>query len=530
MKIRHLASSVGWIVLAFLANRSSVFAQPANVSLESVSWANWPALQSFAIGEWQGEWLVVGGRTDGLHQRQPWAAFSSAGQPQTLWVLNPQTGGMWSVPTDSLPMEVRDQFKSTNLQAATLGDWMYLTGGYGLSSSSGTHVTHPRITRIHLSQAISSVKNGGIGLHSCIQSKTDSRFAVTGGKLMAWDETLVLLGGHRFDGAYNPMGHATYTQTYASKAAQWTPSDSSNSFRIGNYTEISDTLRLHRRDWNVLPFRSDTLAYLLGFSGVFQRGVDLPYTSGVAWNGDSVWTPSGFSQRLNQYHCASLGLYDSLTQAYAAVFFGGIAQYLPTPGGGLSADPNVPFVKTIGLVSHQNGMWSERPLSTALPQFLGASSEFLLAPGVPRDAYGLIRLAELTGDSVFIGYIYGGIVSGAPLVFFGNSSGSSQSTAQLFKVYWIRGALHVAEGSLRPHLIDWATSREKGRGEVRVLPHGTAPLELRVFDRTGRLLYTASKNRHDGTSFTWEFPVRGAATVVIQQRDLSASAEILSLE
>lgn len=530
MKIGKHASVALGMLLALWAQGPYAFSQQANVAVQSVQWANWPALQSFSIGEWEGEWLVVGGRTDGLHQRQPWAAFASTGQPLAVYVLNPQTGGTWSAPLDSLPVLVRDQFRSTNLQAATHGPWFYLLGGYGLSSATGTFITHPQMTRIHLGSAIAAIKNGGTGLSACVQTKFDNRFAVTGGKLVPYGNRLVLLGGHRFDGAYNPMGHATYTQTYSHKAAHWVPLDSANSFALGGYQEILDTARLHRRDWNVLPYRAASTAYLLGFSGVFQRGVDLPYTSGVAWNGDSVWTPTGFSQRLNQYHCASFGVYDSIAQSYAAVFLGGIAQYVPSVGGGLSADPNVPFVKTIGLIAHQNGLWSERALATELPQFLGTSAEFLLAPGIPRDSLGLVRLNALAGDSVFIGYLFGGIVSGSPVVFFGNNPGASQATSQLYKVYWVQGALHVPEGSLRPHLMEWATSRESGRGAARIHPLGQSPITLQVFDRTGRIVYASTKNRHDGIPFTWEFPVRGAATVVVKQSDLSASAEILSMD
>lgn len=519
------------IVLAVVFFGSGeLLAQPANVALVPVQWANWPALQSFAIGEWQGEWLVLGGRTDGLHQRQPWAAFAASGQPNALWVLNPSTGGVWSAPLDSVPLEVRDQFKSSNPQFEVFGDWLYITGGYGLSSATGTHTTHPRITRIHLAQGIAAVKNGGMGLKNTLQTKVDARFAVSGGQMLAWNGQMVLLGGHRFEGAYNPMGHATYTQTYHQKALRWVPLDSANSFACSNFHQTSDTVRLHRRDWNVLPVRTANVAYLMGFSGVFQRGVDLPYTDGVAWDGDSTWTPVGLSQRLNQYHCATVGMYDSINQSYAALFFGGIAQYVPTPGGGLASDPNVPFVKTIGLISHDSGAWSERPLQTSLPAYFGATAEFIPAPNVPRDANGLIQLAKLPSDSAFLGYLFGGIESSAPNVFFGNATSQSQATSGLFQVYWIKGALSVHESNLGPSLVEWIASAGRGRGEARVLPLGNGPVELNLYDRSGRLVHKETNTRHQGEPFAFDFSIRGAATVLVRQGDRIASGEILGLD
>lgn len=528
IRIRSILSSA--ILGLWSAAASLLSAQNANIHLEPVSWANWPALQSYALGEHNGEWLVIGGRTDGLHARQPWASFASTGQPVSVWVLNPQTGGVWSAPVDSVPMAVRDQFKSTNLQFEVFGSWLYLTGGYGLSAATNSHSTHPRITRIHVAQAIAAVKNGGHGLNNTVQTRVDERFAVTGGQMLAWNGRLVLMGGHRFDGAYNPMGHATYVQKYHEKVVSWIPTDSANSFVCSDFQSIEDTVRLHRRDWNVLPFRSDTVEYLLGFSGVFQRGVDLPYTDAVAWNGNAVWTPSGLQQRLNQYHCATFGLYDSTDHRYAAIFLGGIAQHQPTPGGGLTSDPNVPFVSTVGLVGYDSSGWMERPLATTFPGLGGSTAEFMVGSNVPRDRNGLIALNRLPSDSAFLGYVWGGIQSSAPNVFFGNSTAGSLATSNLYKVYWIQGALSHEEQNVRPPLVLWLATQGKNRGSARIQPVSTGPMVLRVFDRSGRVTHESIKERVDLESFTWEFPIKGPCTVLVQQDDRSSTGELLEVD
>ncbi|MBK7883899.1 MAG: hypothetical protein IPJ81_08890 [Chitinophagaceae bacterium] len=48
---------------------------PFNISLEPITITGLGGLQSFAFGQYDGKWLIIGGRLDGLHRRQPFAAF-----------------------------------------------------------------------------------------------------------------------------------------------------------------------------------------------------------------------------------------------------------------------------------------------------------------------------------------------------------------------------------------------------------------------------------------------------------------------
>src|SRR5690606_29768471 len=52
---------------------------PFQVELEPYPINGLPGVQSYAQGEYDGEWVIIGGRTDGLHRRQPWATFDEAG-------------------------------------------------------------------------------------------------------------------------------------------------------------------------------------------------------------------------------------------------------------------------------------------------------------------------------------------------------------------------------------------------------------------------------------------------------------------
>jgi hypothetical protein len=73
---KKLTTFLGLIFLSL-----SVFSQttPFNIYIEPMNISGLGGLQAYAFGQHNGKWLVVGGRLDGLHRRQPFAAFDLAG-------------------------------------------------------------------------------------------------------------------------------------------------------------------------------------------------------------------------------------------------------------------------------------------------------------------------------------------------------------------------------------------------------------------------------------------------------------------
>jgi hypothetical protein len=123
------------------------------------------------------------------------------------------------------------------------------------------------------------------------------------------------------------------------------------------------------------------------------------------------------------------------------VFFGGIAQYYDV-NGTLVQDNNVPFVKTIARVTRDaNGIMSEYKLPIEMPTLLGAGAEFIVNKNVPHYANEVIKLDDLTADTTHIGYIYGGIASSAPNIFFTNDGTQSTASSDIFKVSLIRNTM-----------------------------------------------------------------------------------------
>jgi hypothetical protein len=423
----------------------SVFSQttPFNIYIEPMNISGLGGLQAYAFGQHNGKWLVVGGRLDGLHRRQPFAAFDLAGHNNQLIVVDPVAQQKWSAPLSSLPISLQEQLSSTNMEFFQEGDYLYLLGGYGYSNTSADHITYPNLSAIKVPDVINAVINGS-SFTSYFRQITDTMFAVTGGYLNKINNTFYLTGGQKFIGRYNPMGptHGPgFIQEYTNASRKFTISDNGVTLSVTHLPAIVDATNLHRRDYNVVPQIMPTgQEGLTAFSGVFQTGADLPFLNCVNIDSTGHSVNNAFSQYYNHYHCAHIPLYSASNNEMHTIFFGGIAQYYDSLGV-LVQDNNVPFVKTIARVTrYANGSMAEYKLPIEMPALLGAGSEFIPKTDVPRFNNEVLKLDDFTTDSTFVGYVYGGISSTAANIFFTNTGTQSSASSQIFKVYVIKNS------------------------------------------------------------------------------------------
>lgn len=441
-----MIKSINYLVLIIsLLFCSKVKSQstPFNIFIEPMNIIGLGGLQAFAFGQHNGKWLVIGGRLDGLHRRQPFAAFDLAGHNNQLIVVDPVAQQKWSAPLSSLPIGLQEQLSSTNMEFFQEGDYLYLLGGYGYSSTSADHITYPNLSAIKVPDVINAVING-TSITSNFQQITDTMFAVTGGYLNKINNTFYLTGGQKFIGRYNPMGptHGPgFIQEYTNAIRKFTISDNGVTLSVTHLPAIVDATNLHRRDYNVVPQIMPTgQEGLTAFSGVFQTDADLPFLNCVNIDSTEYTVNNAFSQYYNHYHCAHIPIFSEANNEMHTVFFGGIAQYYDSLGI-LVQDNNVPFVKTIARVTRDaSGTMAEYKLPIEMPALLGAGSEFIPIPDIPRFNNEVLKLDDFTADSTFVGYIYGGISSSATNIFFTNTGTQSSASSQIFKVYVIKNS------------------------------------------------------------------------------------------
>lgn len=505
------------LVLLFLLS-TFTFAQqaPFSIYLEPVAVPGLGGLQAYAFGQNNGKWLVIGGRLDGLHRRQPFASFDVAGNNNQLLVVDPVTLQSWSAPLTTLSVALQEQLSSTNMEFHQEGNYLYIIGGYGYNTASAARKTFDGLIAVDVPAVINAIINGS-SFTGYFRMINDPQFAVTGGHLKKINDTYYLLGGNQFDGDYNPMGHATYTQTYTSAIRKFNLEDDGTTVTVTHLPAHNDSVNLHRRDYNaVAQILPDGAEGITMFSGVFQPTIDLPYLNCVNVDSVNYTVNNAFQQYYNHYHCAVLPLYSTANNEMHTVFFGGIAQYYDSAGV-LVQDPNVPFVKTIARVTRDSsGTMAEYKLPVEMPTLLGASAEFIPMTTAPQFNNEVFRLDDFTSDSTMVGYIYGGISSTAANIFWTNTGTQSSASSEIFKVFVIKnstvGIHDLNEQSIGTLRMQVFPNPNDGNFVVKFNLSKAGEAKITVFNIGGKKIME-SKMEHLGEGeHIWQEPVKGLET------------------
>jgi hypothetical protein len=513
---------------------SSAFAQnfPFELRLEPAS-INLPGgIQAFAFGQSNGKWLIVGGRLDGLHRRQPFAAFDAAGHNTQLWVIDPLSGQTWQSPLTSLSAGISEHLSSTNAQFHQEDDRLYFIGGYGYSNTAADHITYDKITVIDVPQVIQAIISGN-PFSVFIRQYSDLMFAVTGGHLKVIGDTWYLACGNRFDGRYNPMGNPTYTQLYTDEIRRFRLYDDGTNLSWQFLNPWHDAALFHRRDLNISDqiFPGEVPGFTV-FSGVFQPVTNLPYLNAVNVDSTGFQQQSSFQQHYNHYHCAHLELYEASSTNMHTVFFGGIAQFYDSAGV-MIQDNEVPFVKTIAGVSRDaSGNMSEY-LIGELPTLMGAASEFIPNTSLPRYLNGVIKADSLYSDTTLAGYILGGINSSASNIFFINTGAQSSASETIYRVFLIRTQPTSLKAKQNIRLTDKVISVMPNPFSEKLLLHfysedlGMTKMVLR--DQSGRILYMAEHKPSRPGIQEWEISPDLSAGIYLLEVQNSFGMQVLKV-
>jgi len=466
-----------------------------------------PGLHSFALAQHNNKWLIIGGRKDGLHARQPFNAFPQSNNNTNLYVVDVMSNQVWTASVNTLPTSIAEQLQSTNMNFIQNEDTLYFMGGYAYSPTNADHITFPYLTTIDVPQTINAIVQGQ-NFSPYVKQIYDERFALCGGHAAKFGNTLAIVGGHRFDGRYNPMGNPTYVQTYSNQVRKFQIDNSGATPRVVSYSAITDAVHLHRRDYNLLPqiFPMDrSFGYTIS-SGVFQPTVDLPYLYPVDVFENSINAITTFNQYLSNYHSAKSFLYDSINNQMHNIFFGGMSQYY-YQNGSLIQDNQVPFVKTISRLSrYSDGSFAEYQMPLEMPALKGSSAEFVVNESLPRLFHEIIHLSKITSDSFVIGHIVGGIYSPTLNPFSNNTTTSTSADNTVYEVVLIR---NTQSGSIKidgsnPYTISVSPNPATTNLQVEFYLNKKVDVQYFLHDAKGNVLKEATinnlkigKNKHN---------------------------------
>ncbi|HAY33640.1 MAG TPA: hypothetical protein PK536_02150 [Ignavibacteria bacterium] len=507
-----------FISLLFVVNVN--FAQKDNfkysVSIKPVSIPNLPGLHSFVTAHSNGKWLVIGGRKDGSHARQPFRAFPGDENNTLIYVIDVKAKKYWSASVNELPISLKEQMQSGNMNYFQDGKILYITGGYAYSASEDDHITFPYLTSVSVPELINSVINGN-PVSPYFKQIKDYVFAVTGGQMGKIGNTFYLVGGQRFDGRYNPMGHRTYKQTYTDGIRKFKIQNTKSKLSYSEFEIITDQAHFHRRDFNLLPqiFPDGSFGYTVS-SGVFQANADLPFFYPVDITASDYTPVTSFNQYLSNYHTAKVSLFDKKNNQMNTVFFGGISQYY-FDGNDFVTDLNVPYVKTISRLSrYADGTLREFVLPVEMPMLAGANGEFIPLNNIPSYSNGILNLNKIRGDSVIIGFIYGGIISTELNPFSRNNLNSTYAGNLIFEVSLINYKTvqdRAIDGS-NPFSAEVFYEGTDLLSAVLNIPYNGIT-ELTVTDRSGKIVFQK----------TFKGLKKGMQTIVITNNKIPAAGE-----
>ena len=488
---------------------------PFSIQLEEVTAAGLPGLQSFAWGQDSlARILIIAGRTDGLHRRQPFASFDAAGNNGTLYVLD--TSGTLLASRDlgsDLTLDQREQLSSTNPEFIQRGNPLYFVGGYGYRTSLSDHSTFDRLIAIDVNQTVQQILNDQpIDAH--VRTLTDTLFAATGGYIGLLSDTFYLVGGQYFHGRYNPMGpthEPGFTQRYTNVIRTFSLFDDGTSLVLSNVSETRNEQDLHRRDYNLAAqiFPGDQRGFT-AFSGVFQPQTDLPWLNFVDIVPESYTVRNDAQQQLNQYHIAHVVVYDEATLSNHTVFFGGLARYVPNSSGGLDDDTNVPFTSTISCISRDSAnALSEHYFAEQMPGLLGSGAEFIPAAGSNYDDQEILHWTGNENYPVLAGYVYGGIESSAANIFFVNDGSQSDAGLRWFKVWLVPG-----------NVSSWEAVAPSNADRVKVYPNpSSGKIHLEVYNPLSTRIKIKIYDAHGRTINEGEFSLNNENRVVLEGPD-----------
>ena len=403
-----------------------------------------PTLQSFVFGQSQGLWVLLGGRTNGLHKftDDPLKNFPPRRQNGRIWVIDPISGRKWSRPLDdsSLTPDQVDGLSTFAAQSVQIGDTLYVVGGYGFSRSLNDFMTFPTMTALDLGNIIKWVRRENFNepdLAALIRQTEHDVLKVTGGQLMMLGDRAILAFGQLFDGGY---GSPNFTQIYTSQVRSFSILDDGKRLAISDIRRSPATPndnKYRRRDYNLVPIidtiDTQEVAKAAALAGVFTL-TDGMFTVPVEINKGGRPTmadptaPSTFKQAMSGYNCAVLPIYDSATGQSHALLFGGISYvFYNGSTGDFVEDGNFPFINDVTAVVRRADGRYRQVLIGKFPVVqtvdnkrlrFGAEAGVFLRPSIPLTGNGMIDLAELKAQHgarrVHVGWIYGGIAAEKP--------------------------------------------------------------------------------------------------------------------
>jgi len=521
----YLKTYFVFVFLIFLFFSNLKAQEPFSIEIKQVSLTEMPGVHSGAFAQYEGKWIFIGGRKNGLHGFQPPFAFPFSGINDSIFIVDPVLKQQWKAAVDTLalPDNIREAITSTNMQFYQQDSILYMIGGYGWKDSIQNFQTFATLTAINIPQLIKSITQGKSFAH-CFRQISDARMAITGGNVEKLDSTYYLIFGHTYNGYYsNSVVINGSIQKYSYQIRKFQIKDDGANLQIKNYQAITDSSNFRRRDFNLVPqiFPDKKLGFT-AFTGVFRPTINLPYLNTIDIHSSSHNINNNFNQYLSHYQSAFVPIHDSISNTMHTVFFGGISMYyFDTITQKVTVDSLVPFVNTISHVTRKaDGSMEEFRLPITMPALLGCNAMFMLDPNIKNHHNSIVELNTLNGKTK-IGYIVGGIETPEPNISYSDAS-LTKASRYIFEVYidkTITSANQLKTGNTIFNVLIFPNPIN-GLATIEFSVAKSEWIDIHIFDSKGVLIETLLHKKTDKGTYLlkWESAKHPAGVYFCQMR------------
>lgn len=430
---------------------------PFQIKIERADFVLPNGLQAYARGVYKGKWLLLAGRTNGMHTFNPNNNnFPPSAQNTKVYVVDPSTGKVHSRslkdPSSGLTQQQIDSLSVTSPQDYFKGRTLYMTGGYGVDTATGQFSTKDLLTAIDIPGLMSWVISPFPGQTAAqyIRQISSPIFQVTGGEMFQIGKhPTLLIFGQNFSGFY----HSDSNGEYVKQVRRFHIHDNGSDLSVKIITSKPCTQHAayRRRDLNVVPVIKHRNGHykpsFIVYGGVFtpDTGVwTVPVEISRRGNPKMAnpYHDTTFKQAMNHYDCASFGIFSKSAKAMHTTLCGGIS-YGFIENGQFQVDSEIPFINQVTTITVDKFGHYAQYLTGSFPTIksvntnpgntllFGAGARFFLAESVPAFKNGVIDLDAMGSAQFVIGYIVGGIQSTVPNT---ETAADSAASPYIFKV------------------------------------------------------------------------------------------------
>lgn len=422
---------------------------PFTIAIEEAPLMLPGGIHSGASANYQGQWVLLAGRTNGLHGFGPTDNFPPSKQNTVVYVVDWERQTIYlrdlNDSSSGLTQKQIDELSVTSPQSCLQGKTLYMCGGYGVDTETGDFSTKATMTAIDIPKLIQWVKEGKGSVAAAIRQTSNPLLQVTGGDLKIINPHLqaLLVFGQNFTGQYTDSSNGNYTEQV--RCLQII--DTGKKLYVQSRRSERPRASYRRRDLNVVSIIRDNQPAFVALSGVFTESGGI-WTVPVVIETDgstSMANPNSahaFKQGMNNYASADLGLYSKSSEEMFTVILGGIS-YGFFSGGVFQTDDEIPFINQVTTIKiDRHGEFTQYIMDGEFPVILsngvnpgnpllfGAGAFFFENKNLSAYSNGVFDLDKIK-EPVVLGYVVGGIMSTLPNT---NTSADSAASPYIFRV------------------------------------------------------------------------------------------------